>query len=345
MTEPEYVPDAAPTTAWPADLPQPVAVDEGECVRYQTTFEATWRHGPWTMGEVQRRSGAPLALLAKARDAIAFDWSRALFLDLEVGTHPRGGACLYLAGTARFIDGALVLTQRLARDADGERALLIALAAELAQAGELVTYAGKSFDAPTLVARAAAHQVELSLPPRHFDLYRMAGKLLRKRYGDQKLVTFERELLRFDRGEDLPGSALPLAWHDLFLPESSSLRMAVVRHNLLDVLALPSLAAELSFRVECPQENDEREHLAELHVEVGKDRASLERALEVDPDSFRARLELSKVVEREEGDLDAAMRHAELALEIAPDHLADAARRRIAQLKRRMTRHGFEGES
>lgn len=344
MTEPEFVPDAPPPAIWPADLPPLEERDEGACVRWQSRFDANWRHGPWSMGEVQRRSGAPLALLARSRDPAALDWSRALFLDLEVGTHPRGGPCLYLAGSARFVDGELVLTQRLARDAEGEPALLEALMREFAECAELVTFSGKSFDAPMVQARAAAHALPLRLPPRHFDLYRMAGKFLRKRFRDQKLVTLERELLRFDRGADLAGGALPCAWHELLQPGQEAVRLAALRHNLLDVLALPSLAAELAFRVESPQEPEEREQLADLHVEAGKDRASLERALEVDPDSFRARLELSKVVEREEGDLEAALRHAELALEVAPDHLADAARRRIAQLKRRLARSGWQEE-
>ncbi|MBM4016056.1 MAG: hypothetical protein FJ293_13980 [Planctomycetes bacterium] len=305
-------------------------------------FAADWRHGPWAVREVARRGGPELARLAGLRDDAAVEWERALFLDLEVGRHPRGGPCLFLAGTARIRGGELVVTQRLARAADGEAALLEELLAELADARELFTFSGKGFDLPMTKERAAAHGRVAAFPARHFDLHRMAGKLLKKKFGDQKLQTFERELLRYERVGDLPGSASPLAWHELSEQGGSALRNAVLRHNLLDVVALPALAAELAFRMESPQEPDERAHAADVELARGKDRAAIEAALELDPDSFRARLELSKRIEQEEGDLSAALRHAELALEVAPDHLADAARRRIAQLKRRMARAGWE---
>lgn len=344
MVETRFEPEPDPSR-WPADLPPLVEADAGRHVRFTTSYGPDWRHGPWSMGEVRRRPAEGLALLAGLRDA-AFEWDRALFLDLEAGAHPRGGPCVWLAGSARFDGGALRLEQRLARDDEGEGELLAALAEACAGAGALVTFSGKSFDVPMLRARAAAWRIEPRLPPLHLDLYRMAGKLLRKRSRgadaprDQKLVTCERELLRFERGEDLAGGALPCAWQELLAGGPRATLYAALRHNLLDVLALPALAAELSFRVESPQEEAEREQLAELQVERARDRAALEAALELDPDSFRARLELSKAIEREEGDLTAALRHAEAALEVAPAHLADAARRRIAQLTRRLARGG-----
>ena len=343
MSDPVFIPDEMPAP-WPADLPLPeVVAGERHCA-WISRFDADWRHGAWALREVVRQRGPELARLAGLRDEAAVDWERALFLDLEVGRHPRGGPCLFLAGTARFADGALVVTQRLARDADGEAELLAALLLELAQAGALFTFSGKGFDLPMTTARAEAHGLAPRFPPRHFDLHRMAGRLLKKKFGDQKLKTFERELLRYERVDDFAGSELPAAWHELSEPGAGALRVAVLRHNLLDVVALPALAAELAFRLEHPQEHDEREQAAAVQLSRGKDRATLEAALELDPDSFRARLELSKRVEQEDGNLSAALRHAELALEVAPDHLADAARRRIAQLKRRMTRAGWQEE-
>ena len=237
MSEPVFVPDELPAR-WPADLPAPVVAEQGSHSTWTSRFAGDWRHGPWALREVQRRSGGELALLAGTRDPAPVAWERALFLDLEVGTHPRGGPCLFLAGSARFVDGELIVTQRLARDADGEASVVAALLADLATSSELFTFSGKSFDVPMAKARAAAHALDVTLPARHFDLYRMAGKLLRKRFGDQKLQTYERELLRFERHDDLPGSAMPLAWHELSEPGGAALRIAVLRHNLQDVLAL-----------------------------------------------------------------------------------------------------------
>jgi uncharacterized protein YprB with RNaseH-like and TPR domain len=341
MPEPGFVPDETPAR-WPADLPTPQVVAGDGFDAWISRFEASWRHGPWSLAEVARRNGGELALLAGQRDAAPVAWERALFLDVEHGRHPRGGPCLWLSGTARFDGGALVVTQRLARDAEGERAVVAALLKELREAAELFTFSGKSADLPVTKERAASWQLDFAVPPRHFDLHRMAGKLLRRKFGDQRLQTFERELLRYERADDLSASALPLAWHELAEPGGAALRVAVLRHNLLDVVALPALAAELAFRVECPQEPDERGPIAELHVARGKERESIEAALAADPDSFRALMELSKLVEREEGDLTVALEHAQRALEVAPPHLKDAAKRRLAQLERRRARAGWE---
>ena len=49
---------------------------------------------------------------------------------------------------------------------------------------------------------------------------------------------------------------------------------------------------------------------------------------------------MSKLVEREDGDLDAALDFARRAQDVAQPHLLDAARRRIVQLERRMRRRG-----
>jgi hypothetical protein len=94
----------------------------------------------------------------------------------------------------------------------------------------------------------------------------MGTKLLRRRFADTKLVTLEKELLRYERDDDLPGRAAPRAWQLLFDEGQEPLLWAVVRHNLLDVLALPALAAELSLRVESPAEELEQERLTERDV-------------------------------------------------------------------------------
>jgi hypothetical protein len=369
MSEPVFVPDPTPdpSAAWPAALPRPTAATRGELATFTTRFAPDFRHGPWSMAEAQRRPTSELAWLASARptrrkaDANGasgllpvVEWTRALFVDLEKGSHPRGGECVSLAGVGRFeadeagadVDGrrSFVVRQFAARSADGEVALLDAVATLAAQADLLVTFSGRSFDAPFLTSRATSQRVELELPPRHFDLFRMASRVMRGRFVDETLATLERTLLRFERGEVAAGAAPPRAWSSLFEPGGEPLLNAVLAHNLFDVVALPALAAELSFRLESPQDAYEREHVADARARHGHDRASLERALEDDPDSFRALLEMSKVLERDEGDLGGALANARRALENAPAHAADAARRRIAQLERRMRRAGAMDE-
>jgi uncharacterized protein YprB with RNaseH-like and TPR domain len=351
MSQPSLEPDADPGRgaegvgdAWPDGLPRP-RLEAGSSARaelrtYTTRFDLSYRHGPWTFHEFARRPLHELAVLTGRRGGENLSPADAAFVDFEAGSHPRGGSCLFLAGIGRLCDDAFVVTQYLARTPEGERDVVECVARDLAAAPQLVTFNGRSFDVPLLAERTAAEGIEWAPARDHFDLLRMAERLFRRRFEDGRLVTLERELLRYTRVDDLPGAAAPRAWLELFEEGSDRLLLHVLRHNLLDVLALPALASELSFRIESPQDLDERERLADTRVRAGKDRASLERALEEDPDCFRALLEMSKLAEREDGDLDAALDYARRAQDVAEPHLLDAAKRRIVQLERRQRRRG-----
>jgi uncharacterized protein len=338
MAPPRFEPDREAPFSWPDDLPRPVEERRGSLSAFTTRFDLSFRHGPWSFHELARRPLQELALLTGRRGAEKLSPETAAFVDVEAGSHPLGGSCLFLAGIGRLEPEGFVVRQFLAREPAAERELLAAVAAELASATQLVTFNGRSFDLPLITERARADGVELAPPAAHFDLLRMAERLVRRKYGDARLVTLERELLRFTRSDDLPGAAAPRAWLELFEEGRDRLLTAVLRHNLLDVLALPALACELSFRLESPQDHDEKEQVADARVRAGKDRASLERALEEDPDCFRALLEMSKLAEREDSDLEAALGYARRALDAAEPHLQDAARRRIVQLERRARR-------
>jgi uncharacterized protein YprB with RNaseH-like and TPR domain len=338
MATSHFEPDPDEPLALPEDLPRAVEERRGALSAFTTRFELSFRHGPWSFHELSRRPLQELSVLTGRRAGEKLSAASAAFLDVEAGSHPLGGSCLFLVGVGRLAEDGFVVRQFLAREPEAERDLLAAVAGELARAPQLVTFNGRSFDLPLLIDRAQADGVAVTPSANHFDLLRMAERLVRRKYGDARLVTLERELLRYARVDDLPGAAAPRAWLELFEEGRDRLLQAVLRHNLLDVLALPALACELSFRMESPQDQDEREQVADARVRAGKDRASLERALEEDPDCFRALLEMSKVAEREEFDLEAALSFAQRALDAAEPHLKDAARRRIGQLERRARR-------
>ena len=313
MSELELVPDPVPRLIWPAALPRPAAQSRAGITRFTTRFDRGFRHGPWSIGEIARRATSELSRLAggasrtgeaeaSGAEAAPLDWEGALFLDLESGPHRRGGACVHLAGIGRFDPDGFEVRQVAAIDPEAEVELLAAVAAEAAQASSLVTFAGRSFDAPLLVERARAEGVPLALPRRHFDLYRMGGRILRRRFDDSRLVTLERELLRFERGDDLPSGLVPVAWRSGIEEGDDSLLWAIVRHNLLDVLALPALAAELALRLESPQEELEQRQLD------GRDAAAVA----------------------------ASLAEARRALKSAPPYRLASARRRVARLERRL---------
>ena len=87
-----------------------------------------------------------------------------MFFDLETtGLSGGAGTLAFLVGCGWFEDDGAFVTRQflLARHAD-ERMLLEAVAAELARAGALVSFNGKSFDAPLLESRYLFHRLPWS---------------------------------------------------------------------------------------------------------------------------------------------------------------------------------------
>ncbi|MCU1385672.1 MAG: hypothetical protein JWL71_4369 [Acidobacteria bacterium] len=84
-----------------------------------------------------------------------------VFFDLETtGLNGGAGTLAFLVGCAWFdADAAFVTRQFLLTRHAGERPLLEAVAAELARAGALVSFNGKSFDAPLLEGRYLFHRI------------------------------------------------------------------------------------------------------------------------------------------------------------------------------------------
>ena len=112
-----------------------------------------------------------------------------VFFDLETtGLSGGAGTLAFLVGCAWFdADGAFVTRQfLLARHAD-ERPLLEAVAAELARAGALVSFNGKSFDAPLLEGRYLFHRLAWrgrELP--HVDVLHPARRFWKSRESSSK---------------------------------------------------------------------------------------------------------------------------------------------------------------
>ena len=96
------------------------------------------------------------SLLASGAPRVPF-----MFFDLETtGLSGGAGTHAFLVGCAWFdADGAFVIEQHLMTDFAGERGMLTFVAEDLAQAGALVTFNGKSFDAPVIETRYLFHRL------------------------------------------------------------------------------------------------------------------------------------------------------------------------------------------
>ncbi|HEY6865801.1 MAG TPA: ribonuclease H-like domain-containing protein [Candidatus Eisenbacteria bacterium] len=167
----------------------------------------------------------------------------ALFLDLE--TCGLASSAVFLAGTMQWNGSDFVLRQYFARHYGEEAALLAALGEGMRGAEYLITFNGKSYDAPFLGARALVHGVDLRLPPRHLDLLHPARRRWRRELPDCRLQTLEARVCRRRRYGDVPGDEVPGLYHDYVRHGDAYRLVPVFHHNLLDVITMAEIMRAL----------------------------------------------------------------------------------------------------
>ena len=168
---------------------------------------------------------------------------RALFLDLETGG--LGSSMVFLAGMMHWNGQDFVLRQAFARHY-GEEATLIGLVHEMARGFEyLVTFNGRSYDAPMLAMRALIHGVKLELPPSHVDLLHASRRRWKHELPDCRLQTLELHVCRRRRYGDVPGEEVPGLYHDWVRSGDPWRLVPVFHHNLLDVITMGEILSAL----------------------------------------------------------------------------------------------------
>ena len=170
-----------------------------------------------------------------------------VFLDLETtGLSGGAGTYAFLVGCGSFSsDGSFAVTQHLLISPADERATLQAVAAAFESAGALVSFNGKSFDAPVLETRYLFHRlawpagslthVDALHPSRHF-------------WGDAggcSLGALEAQVLGAHRAADVAGVEIPARYFQFLRTGDARPLGAVVEHNRRDLLSLAGLTSRL----------------------------------------------------------------------------------------------------
>jgi uncharacterized protein YprB with RNaseH-like and TPR domain len=208
--------------------------------------DSSSRHGASTVGVVAER----LAVAGSAAAIVGAGLARApfLFFDLETtGLSGGAGTYAFLVGCGWFESGTFVTEQHLLTDHPSERGMLLAVAAAFRTAGALVTFNGKSFDAPLIETRYLFHRLD---PPceglPHVDLLHPA----RRFWGGTveagcTLAALEARLLKVRRVGDVPGLEIPRRYFHFVRSGDPRPLAAVLEHNRLDLLSLAALTARL----------------------------------------------------------------------------------------------------
>jgi uncharacterized protein YprB with RNaseH-like and TPR domain len=177
-----------------------------------------------------------------------------VFFDLETtGLSGGAGTHAFLVGCGWFEhDGHFVTRQFLLTRFADERALLKAVASDLAQAGALVTFNGKSFDAPVLETRYLFHRLQWAAEGlAHVDILHPARRFWKPGIdgvsdaGGCSLIALERRILGATRVGDVPGFEIPSRYFTFLRGGDPRPLAAVLEHNRLDLLSLAGLTARL----------------------------------------------------------------------------------------------------
>ncbi|MFM8321824.1 MAG: ribonuclease H-like domain-containing protein [Chloroflexota bacterium] len=225
----------------------------GACYVVEARYPDGAPHGQARLGLRPQRPG--LAAWAGNPRLAGLPAEAFAFLDTETtGLSGGTGTLAFLIGAGRFIDGEFVLLQFFLNDPLDEPGQLAALEQFLAPCQAIVTFNGKSFDAPLLVTRYTQHGWRAPLLDlAHLDLLHLARRLWRERLPSRTLGNLEVQILGALRsGDDIPGWAIPQMYADYLRSGDPTPLRQVFYHNAMDVLSLAALMDHMAVLLDEP---------------------------------------------------------------------------------------------
>jgi len=222
--------------------------------------------GNYTLEETYRVDGRKVALLSGDPSLADFDLQQALFFDTETtGLAGGAGTCAFLIGTGFFVGSDFRTVQFFLPDFESEHAFLTEFADLICGSADrcfryLVSFNGKSFDAPLIENRYILQRLENPCTGlSHLDLLHPCRSLWKNRIQDCSLQSLERNLMGHVRVGDILSALIPSTYFNfLHWGEFGGLRQ-VIDHNREDVLSMPVLlglacrCVEEGFRPEEPE--------------------------------------------------------------------------------------------
>ena len=246
MTPRDAPPLRDPETELAADE---LTTPRGLLWRARARYPDLYRHGRVHVAAGRQWQPPDLARVTREPRAAALAPERWLVLDVETtGLGARAGTYAFLVGLGWWEAGAFVVEQLLMRDPSDEPALLCAVAERFTGYDGLVTFNGKSFDAPLLATRfAMSRQAAPHAGLVHCDMLHAARRVTtRTERGGSRLAALEKHWLGVRRHADIAGCDVPEVYMDYLRTGSAAVLDSVLRHNRIDILSLALLTAEIA---------------------------------------------------------------------------------------------------
>lgn len=162
-----------------------------------------------------------------------------LFFDTETtGLSGGAGILAFLIGFGFFHKNCFRVIQYFLPDYPDEELFLNIAMSHITPTTTLVSYNGKSYDWPLLKNRLTLNRMTIPEYGDHLDSLHPARSLFGKLGEDSSLISLEKHLLSFDRGEDIPGYLIPSKYFDYLYDRQPGKIPEIIRHNRLDVISL-----------------------------------------------------------------------------------------------------------
>jgi uncharacterized protein YprB with RNaseH-like and TPR domain len=176
------------------------------------------------------------------------DMGEVAFLDTETtGLSGGVGTCAFLIGLGTWQSGGFRVEQFFMRDFNEEQAMLLELEERLSRIRVVVTYNGKSFDLPLLESRFVLSRRNWArFEAIHLDLVHPARRLWKMLLGDCSLGNLEKQVLRIQRENDVPGSLIPALYFNYVRTGIPRGIKAILDHNRQDIRTLANLAERVA---------------------------------------------------------------------------------------------------
>ena len=168
-----------------------------------------------------------------------YDPARFVFFDTETtGLSGGAGMVIFLCGFGFFYERCFRVVQYFLPDYPDEPLFLQSALAHIDPDTVLVTYNGKAFDWPMLSQRFTINRMAIPSPADHLDVLHPSRSLFRRLGDDCSLISLEKHVLAFDRGEDIPGYLIPSKYFDYLYDRQPGMIPEIIRHNRLDLISL-----------------------------------------------------------------------------------------------------------
>lgn len=202
----------------------------------------------WPQAPQQIDTAAIGGAIGGALGGAIIDAGRFRFFDTETtGLAGGTGTRAFQIGVADFTGRGFRIRQLTITKLGAEPAMLRAFGEWLSPDAVLVSYNGRSYDAPLLATRFRLARLPSPLPGLiHLDLLHPTRRRYRGVWENCRLATVERELLGVVREDDLPGSEAPRAWLDYLRGGDAVNLRRVAAHNAQDLRSLALLLMRLT---------------------------------------------------------------------------------------------------